>query len=71
MNKPSPFKWFETRSEIIRLAVMLYVRFPVSLRHIEDLLHERGVDVSHESFRFWRRRFGPVFALEIRKGRVT
>ena len=32
---------------------MLYVRFPLSLRNVEDLLHERGVDVSHETVRFW------------------
>lgn len=47
MTKRSPFKYFKTSPEIIRLAVMLYVRVPVSLRNVEDLLHERGVDVSH------------------------
>jgi putative transposase len=47
---------------------MLYVRFPLSLRNVEDLLHERGVEVSHETVRFWWRRFGPMFAAEIRKG---
>jgi putative transposase len=49
---------------------MLYVRFPLSLRNVEDLLHERGIDVSHESVRFWWQRFGPMFASEIRKKRV-
>jgi putative transposase len=53
MTKPSPFKWFKTSPEIIRLAVMLYVRFPLSLRNVEDLLHERGVEISHETVRFW------------------
>ena len=48
MTKRSPFMCFKTSPEIIRLAVMLYVRFPLSLRNVEDLLHERGVDVSHE-----------------------
>ena len=67
MIKPSPFKWFKTSPEIIRLAVMLYVRFPLSLRNVEDLLHQRGVDVSHETIRFWWHRFGPMFAAEIRK----
>ena len=57
--------------EIIRLAVMLYVRFPLSLRNVEDLLYERGVDVSHETVRFWWHRFGPMFASEIRKRRVS
>ena len=46
---------------MIRLAVMLYVRFPLSLRNVEDLLHERGIDVSHETIRYWWNRFGPLF----------
>ena len=70
MTKPNPFRYFRTSREIIRLAVMLYVRLPVSLRNVEDLLHERGVDVSHESVRFWWQRFGPMFASEIRRKRV-
>ena len=70
MTKRCPFKYFKTSSEIIRLAVMLYVRFPLSLRNVEDLLHERGIDVSHETVRFWWHRFGPMFAAEIRKRRV-
>lgn len=49
---------------------MLYVRFPLSLRNVEDLLHERGVDISHETVRFWWHRFGPMFAAEIRKRRI-
>ena len=70
MTKRSPFKYFKTSPEIIRLAVMLYVRFPLSLRNVEDLLHERGIDVSHETVRFWWSRFGPMFASEIRRRRV-
>jgi putative transposase len=70
MTKPSPFRYFKTSPEIIRLAVMLYVRFPLSLRNVEDLLHERGVDVSHETVRFWWHRFGPMFAAEIKKRRI-
>lgn len=70
MTKRSPFKYFKTSPEIIRLAVMLYVRFPLSLRNVEDLLHERGIDVSHETVRFWWNRFGPMFASEIRRRRV-
>ncbi len=67
----NPFRYFKTSPEIIRLAVMMYVRFPLSLRQVEDLLHERGVDVSHEAIRYWWNRFGPIFAAEIRKKRVT
>src|SRR6056297_4252974 len=70
MTKRNPFKWFKTSPEIIRLAVMLYVRFPLSLRNVEDLLHERGVEISHETVRFWWHRFGPLFASEIRKRRI-
>ena len=41
----SPFRYFKTSPEIIRLAVMLYVRFPLSLNNVEDFLQERGIDV--------------------------
>jgi putative transposase len=66
----NPFRYFKTSPEIIRLAVMMYVRFPLSLRNVEDLLHERGIDISHETVRYWWNRFGPVFAAEIRQKRV-
>ena len=69
MTKCSPFRYFKTNPEIIRLAVMLYVWFPLSLRNVEDLLRERGIDVSHETIRFWWNWFGPLFAAEIRKKR--
>jgi len=67
MTKRSPFKYFKTSPEMIRLAVMMYVRFPLSLRNVEDLLHERGIDVSHETVRYRWLRFGPMFAAEIRR----
>jgi len=70
MTKCTPFRYFKTSPEIIRLAVMLYIRFPLSLRNVEDLLHERGVDISHETVRFWWNRFGPMFAAEIRRKRI-
>ena len=70
MKKHSPFRYFKTSLEIIHLAVMMYVRFPLSLRNVEDLLHERGIDISHETVRFWWNRFGPMFAAEIRRKRV-
>lgn len=71
MTKRSPFRYFKTSPEIIRLAVMLYARFPLSLRNVEDLLHERGIEVSHETERFWWNRFGPMFASEIRRNRLS
>jgi putative transposase len=70
MTKTDPFKYFHSSPEIIRLAVMMYVRFPLSLRNVEDLLHERGIDISHETVRYWWNRFGPMFAAEIRRRRV-
>jgi putative transposase len=70
MTKRSPFRYFKTSPEIIRLAVMMYIRFPLSLRNVEDLLHERGIDICHETVRFWWQRFGPMFAGEIRKRRI-
>ena len=63
-------RYFKTSPEIIRLAVMLYIRFPLSLRNVEDLLHERGIEISHETVRYWWNRFGPMFAAEIRSKRV-
>ena len=65
----NPFRYFKTSPEIIRLAIMMYVRFPLSLRQVEDLLHERGVDISYETVRAWWNRFGPMFANEINKKR--
>jgi putative transposase len=66
----NPFRYFNSSPEITRLAVMMYVRYPLSLRQVEDLLFERGIDISHETVRFWWSRFGPMFAAEIRKRRV-
>jgi putative transposase len=65
------FRYFNSSPEVIRLVVMMYVRFPLSLRNVEDLLAERGIDISHETVRFWWNRFGPMFAAEIRKRRVA
>ena len=70
MSKRDPFKYFQSSPEIIRLAVMMYVRFPLSLRNVEDLLHERGIDISHETIRSWWNRLGPKFAAEIRRNRI-
>ncbi len=54
----NPFRYFNSSPEVIRLVVMMYVRYPLSLRNVEDLLAERN-------------RFGPMFAAEIRKKRVA
>ena len=67
----NPFRYFKTSPEVIRLAVMMYVRFPLFLRNVEDLLHERGIDICYEMIRAWWNRFGPVFASGIRKKRTS
>jgi putative transposase len=66
----TPFYRFNSSPEVIRLVVMMYVKFPLSLRNVEDLLHERGIDICHETVRFWWNRFGPIFAADIRRKRV-
>lgn len=66
----NPFRYFNSSPEVIRLAVMLYIRYPLSLRQVEDLLFERAIDVCHETVRLWWNRFGPLFAEEIRRRRL-
>jgi putative transposase len=66
----NPFRYFNSSPEVIRLAVMMYIRYPLSLRQVEDLLFERGIDICHETVRFWWNRFGPMFAAEVRKRRL-
>jgi len=66
----NPFRYFNSSPEVIRLVVMMYIRYPLSLRQVEDMLHERGIDLCHETVRFWWNRFGPMFAAAIRKRRI-
>ena len=63
------FRYFKTSPEIIQLAGTMYVRFLLSLRNVEDLLHERGIDICHETVRHWVDRFGTHLAHKIRKRR--
>ncbi|MDG2480604.1 MAG: IS6 family transposase [Alphaproteobacteria bacterium] len=67
----NPFRYFNSSPDIIRLTVMMYIRYPLSLRQVEDLLSERGIDICDETVRFWWNRFGPIFAAEIRKKRAA
>jgi putative transposase len=50
---PDPFRWFDSSPEVIRLVVMMYIRYPLSLRKVEDLLFERGIDICQETVRLW------------------
>lgn len=70
LRMTNPFRYFKISPEIIRLAVMRYVRFPLSPRNVENLQDERGIDITYETVRFWWNRFGLMFAREIRKRRV-
>ena len=65
----SPFHGDRFPPEVIRHAVWLYLRFTLSFRDIEDLLAERGLDVSYETIRRWVLKFGPLFARELRRRR--
>ena len=67
----NPFRYFHSSPEVIRMAVMLYVRYPLSLRNVEDLLFERGIDICHETVRLWWNRFGPMFAEDIKRQRIS
>ena len=67
---PTPCRYFTSLPEVIRLAVMLSVRDPFSLRQGDDRLCERGLDIGHETVRYWWNRVGPVVAAEIRNRRV-
>ncbi|MEN9409104.1 MAG: hypothetical protein RL216_1078, partial [Pseudomonadota bacterium] len=49
----------------MRLSVMLDIRSSLSRRNIQDLLHERGIEIRHETERYWWNRFGPIFAAEL------
>ena len=66
----NPFRYFNRSPEVIRLTVMTYLRYSLSLLQVEDLLFERGIDICHETIRFWWNRFGPMFANEIKKRRI-
>lgn len=66
----NPFRCFNSSPDVIRLTVMLYIRYPLSLRQVEDILFERGIDICYETVRLWWNRFGPMFAVEIRKRRI-
>jgi transposase-like protein len=65
------FKHHRFPPEIIRHAVWLYARFSLSYRDVEDLLAERGLDISYESVRRWFLKFGAQIAQNIRRARTT
>jgi putative transposase len=58
-------------SDVIQRAVWMYLRFTLSYRDVEDLLAERGIEVSYETIRRWVTAFGPTIARRLRVGRPT
>jgi putative transposase len=58
-KSPDPFRWLDSSPEATRLVVMMDIRYPLSLRNVEDLLFERGIGICHEAVRLWWNRFGP------------
>jgi putative transposase len=67
----NPFRYFNSSPEVMRVIVMMYARFPLSLRNVGDLLIERGIDICLETVRLWWNRFGPLFAADMRRQRVS
>jgi len=67
----NPFRYFNSSPAVIRLTAMMYIRYPLTLRQVEDILFERGIDICHETVRLSWNRFGPIFAAEIRKRRIA
>jgi len=65
--KTNPYQRHHFLSEIIQYAVWLYYRFNLSHRYIEDLISERGIDVSYESIRLWFNKFDPHYAKRLKR----
>jgi len=67
--KPISFKRHRFPADVIRQAVWLYFRFSLSFRDVEELLAQRGIDVSYETIRCWTIKFGPLIARRLKKRR--
>ncbi len=67
MRKSNQYKRYRFPPDIISYAVWLYYRFNLSHRDIEDLLAERGINVSYEAIRLWCNRFGPKYAARLKR----
>ena len=61
----SQLRYFNSSPEVIRLAVLMYLRFALSLRNVEDLLFGRRIDICRETVRYWSNRLGATFAVDI------
>ena len=63
----NPLRYFNSSPEVIRLAVMLHIRYPLSLRQVEDILFERGIDICYETVRYGGNWLASLFTAEIQK----
>ena len=69
--KPISYKRHRFPADVIRQAVWLYYRFTLSFRDVEELLAQRGVEVSYETIRCWTLKFGPQIAANLRRRRCA
>ena len=67
--QPISFKRHRFLPDVIRQAVWLYLRFTLSLRDVEEMLAQRGIDVSYETIRAWVSKFGPQIAAKLKAKR--
>jgi transposase, IS6 family len=67
MRDPSPFKWRHFEAEIVLCAVRWYLRYALSYRDIEELMHERGVSVDHTTVFRWVQRYAPELERRCRR----
>ena len=67
--KPLSFKRHRFPADVIRQAVWLYFRFSLSFRDVEELMAQRGIDVTYETIRCWTIKFGPLIARRLKKRR--
>ncbi len=67
--RPISYKRHRFPPEVIRQAVWLYFKFTLSLRDVEEVLAERGIDLTYETVRCWAEKFGRAIAANIRRSR--
>lgn len=70
MDEGISFKRHRFPPDVIRYAVRLYYRFTLSIRDVEEMLAERGIEASREAVRRWAAKFGPKIATNLRRRRL-
>ncbi|MGD0291948.1 MAG: IS6 family transposase, partial [Candidatus Binataceae bacterium] len=66
-TRPAIFKWRQTAPELILCAVRWYLRYSLSLRDVEELLAERGLEADHTTIWRWVQRYGPELEQRLRR----